>query len=221
MLTPDHPVRAVWEFVAKMDLTHWTSAITSKRGMAGAKTCSTHASSSLDHGRSTEFARRANCRDLPPLRTKHRWICGDGPMQYHSLSDFRNSDPAWLENLLARTVAAMHAGAADLKKVAQDGMQVRADAVVVVVSAKKTLQECLAEAEEQIAAQGRSGRNTGDAGESTAHRLGRSRTEENTRGGGVVEPEKGCETKNADRYAQPAERSRGDTGFVDGRMRPR
>ena len=131
MLTPDHPARAVWEFVANLDLTHWTSAIASKRGMAGAKALDPRVLVSLWIMATLDGIRSA--RELSRLTEHHmayRWICGDEPVNYHSLSDFRNSDPAWLENLLAQTIAAlMHAGAADLKKVAQDGMRVRASAV--------------------------------------------------------------------------------------------
>ena len=154
MLTPDHPVRAVWEFVAKMDLTHWTSAITSKRGMAGAKALDPRVLVSLWIMATLDGVRSA--RELSRLTEYHmayRWICGDEPVNYHSLSDFRNSDPAWLENLLTQTVAAlMHAGAADLNKVAQDGMRVRANAGASSFRREKTLRECLTQAEEQIAA---------------------------------------------------------------------
>jgi transposase len=154
MLTPDHPARAVWEFVAQLDLTQWTSAIASKRGMAGAKALDPRVLVSLWIMATLDGIRSA--RELSRLTEYHmayRWICGDEPVNYHSLSDFRNSDPAWLENLLAQTVAAlMHAGAADLKKVAQDGMRVRANASSSSFRREKTLRECLAESEEQVAA---------------------------------------------------------------------
>jgi transposase len=154
MLTPNHSARAVWEFVAKLDLTHWTSAIASKRGMAGAKALDPRVLVSLWIMATLDGVRSA--RELSRLTENHmayRWICGDEPVNYHSLSDFRNSDPAWLENLLTQTVAALiHAGAADLKKVAQDGMRVRANASSSSFRREKTLRECLAETEEQVAA---------------------------------------------------------------------
>jgi transposase len=154
MLTPDHSARAVWEFVVKLDLTHWTSAIASKRGMAGAKALDPRVLVSLWIMATLDGVRSA--RELSRLTEIHmayRWICGDEPVNYHSLSDFRNSDPTWLENLLKQTVAAlMHAGAADLKKVAQDGMRVRANASSSSFRREKTLRECLAETEEQVAA---------------------------------------------------------------------
>ena len=38
MLTPDHPARAVWQFVDNLDLTPWTSKIVSKRGFRDSRT---------------------------------------------------------------------------------------------------------------------------------------------------------------------------------------
>ena len=103
MLTPDHPARAVWEFVAKLDLNHWTSAIASKRGMAGAKVLDPRVLVSLWIMATLDGVRSA--RELSRLTEIHmayRWLCGNKPVNYHSLSGFRNSDPTWLENLLSR-----------------------------------------------------------------------------------------------------------------------
>jgi transposase len=154
MLTVDHPARAVWAFVEELDLTAWTSAIVSKRGMAGAKALNPRVLASLWIMATLDGVRSA--RELSRLTENHmayRWICGDEPVNYHSLSDFRTSDPALLEKLMAQSAAAlMHAGAADLKKVAQDGMRVRANASSSSFRREKTLRECLIEAEEQIVA---------------------------------------------------------------------
>ena len=35
-LPPEHPVRGLWEFVARLDLSPWTARIVSQRGAAGA-----------------------------------------------------------------------------------------------------------------------------------------------------------------------------------------
>jgi transposase len=154
MLTPDHPARAIWQFVCELDLTPWTSKIVSKRGLAGTKALDPRVLASLWILATLEGIRSA--RELSRLTRFHmayRWICGDEPVNYHSLSDFRNSEPALLEKLLAQSAASlMHAGVADLKKVAQDGMRVRANAGASSFRREKTLRECLTEAEEQIAA---------------------------------------------------------------------
>jgi hypothetical protein len=97
----------------------------------------------------------------------YRWICGDEPVNYHSLADFRTSKTEWLDGLLAQTVAAlMHAGVADLKRVAQDGVRVRANAGKSSFRRRETLQECLAEAEEEI----RKLKEAGDSGDEESPR---------------------------------------------------
>jgi transposase len=154
MLTPDHPARAVWQFVCELDLTPWTSKIVSKRGLAGTKALDPRVLASLWILATLDGIRSA--RELSRLTRFHmayRWICGDEPVNYHSLSDFRNSEPGLLEKLLAQSAASlMHSGVADLKEVAQDGMRVRANAGASSFRREKTLRECLTQAEEQIAA---------------------------------------------------------------------
>jgi transposase len=153
MLTPDHPARAVWQFVDNLDLTPWTSKIVSKRGLAGTKALDPRVLASLWILATLDGIRSAReVSRLTGVHMAYRWICGDEQVNYHSLSDFRNSEPALLEKLLAQSAASlMHAGVADLKEVAQDGMRVRANAGTSSFRREKTLRERLAEAEAQIA----------------------------------------------------------------------
>jgi transposase len=154
MLTPDHVARAVWEFVTQLDLTPWTSKIKSVHGGAGTKALDPRLLAALWIMATLDGI--CSARELSRLTETHmayRWLCGGEPVNYHSLSDFRNSEPALLEKLLAESAAAlMHADVADLKQVAQDGMRVRANAGASSFRREKTLRECLAEAEAQVAA---------------------------------------------------------------------
>jgi hypothetical protein len=97
----------------------------------------------------------ASAREISRLCSEHiayRWLCGDEPVNYHTLSDFRTSEPAWLEGLLVQSAAALlHAGLADLTRVAQDGVRVRASAGNGSFRREKTLREFLGEAEAQVA----------------------------------------------------------------------
>ena len=154
MLTPDHAARAVWEWVGTLDLSPWLSRIKSERGSAGAVALDPRVLAALwllAHLDGVGSAR--GLASLCEHHTAYRWICGDEPVNYHSLSDFRNSDPAWLERLLVESVASLVcAKVATLTRVAQDGVRVRASAGASSFRREKTLQECLAEAEEQVAA---------------------------------------------------------------------
>ena len=154
MLTPDHPARAIWEFTGQLDLSPWTSKIASKQGAAGAPALHPRVLVSLWMMATIDGVTSAReLSELTESHTAYRWLCGGEPINYHSLSDFRNSDPEQLEKLLVQSVAAlMHAGAATLQTVAQDGMRVRANAGTRSFRREATLKQCLAAAEAQVAA---------------------------------------------------------------------
>ena len=88
------------------------------------------------------------CRD----HAAYRWICGGVSMNYHTLSDFRTQHVELLDRLLTESVASLMAeGLVTLDRVAQDGMKVRASAGAASFRRQPTLEEALAEAEEQVA----------------------------------------------------------------------
>ena len=72
-------------------------------------------------------------------------------MNYHTLSDFRTQHVELLDRLLTESVASLMAeGLVTLDRVAQDGMKVRASAGAASFRRQPTLEEALAEAEEQL-----------------------------------------------------------------------
>ncbi len=82
----------------------------------------------------------------------YQWICGGVGVNYHTLSDFRVRKGEVLDELLTQSVTAlMKAGLVDLKRVAQDGMKVRASAGASSFRRRKTLRACGREAREQVA----------------------------------------------------------------------
>lgn len=97
-----------------------------------------------------------SARGLERLTQSHdayRWICGGVQVNYHTLSDFRVDHGAALDGLLTDGVASlMAAGAVKLKRVAQDGMRVRASAGARSFRRQGTLESCLEQAREQVAA---------------------------------------------------------------------
>jgi transposase len=177
MLTPDHEARAIWEFVCQLDLTPWTAKIKSAQGCAGTKALDPRVLLSLwilatldGIGSARELSR------LTAVHMAYRWLCGDEPVNYHSLADFRTSEPEALEALLVQSAAAlMYAGAADLKRVAQDGVRVRANAGASSYRREKTLRRCLEEAEAQLAALKDEGEADGDEAPSQRQQAARER----------------------------------------------
>ena len=72
-------------------------------------------------------------------------------MNYHTLSDFRTQHVELLDRLLSESVASLMAeGLVTLDRVAQDGMRVRASAGAASFRRQPTLEEALAQAEEQL-----------------------------------------------------------------------
>jgi hypothetical protein len=74
-------------------------------------------------------------------------------MNYHTLSDFRVACPEFLDDLLTQGVATLkHEGLVTVDRVAQEGIGVRASAGASSFRRRKALEECQAEAKEQVEA---------------------------------------------------------------------
>ena len=154
LLPPEHHARAVWRFACGLDLAPWTARIRSRQGFRGAPAVDPRLLVALWLLATLDGI--ASAREIAGLCAEplaYRWRCGDDPVNHHTLSDFRTSDPAWLEGLLRQSAAALlHAGLADFSRVAQDGVRVRASAGNASFRREKTLRQCLAQAEAQVAA---------------------------------------------------------------------
>ena len=153
MLPEDHQARLVWEYVERLDFTPLYGRIQAVEGRAGRSATDPRILMALWLYATLQSV--GSARELDRLCEYHlayQWICGDVPMNYHSLSDFRTDHAEFLDKLLADSVAVlMSEGLVELKRVAQDGMRVRASAGAASFRRGQTLQECLKEAEEHVA----------------------------------------------------------------------
>ena len=95
-----------------------------------------------------------SARRLARLTEEHdvyRWLRGGVPVNYHLLSDFRVAHQKELDELLTQTIALlMSEQLVTLKRVAQDGVRVRAAAGSGSFRRRATLERCLTEAREQV-----------------------------------------------------------------------
>ena len=152
LLPDDHPARLIWQYVDGLDFGPIHEQIRSVEGHAGRTPADPKILLSLWLFATLEGV--GSARQLDKLCTAHvayQWICGDVSMNYHSLADFRTDHSEFLDQLLTQSVATlMHEGLVTLKRVAQDGMRVRASAGAASFRREKTLEDCLAEAEEQV-----------------------------------------------------------------------
>jgi transposase len=152
LLPADHPVRDVWALVSGWDVSGFLAAVKSVPGKAGAPAFDPRVLIAL--WIQAILDGYSSARELADLCEKHlvyRWICGDEPVNYHTLADFRSSHEKAVDGLLTQVVAAAFAaGIASPVRVAQDGMKVRANAGKY--RRKPTLEEHLGDAQTQVEA---------------------------------------------------------------------
>jgi len=130
LVPDDHPVRGIWDLVERLDLAEYYDEIAARGSTAGRPATDPKVMLALwifansEGVGSARLLERLCARDAP-----YRWICGGVPVNYHTLSDFRVKHGKKLDRLLSQTLAAlMKQGLVKLKRVAQDGMKVRAHA---------------------------------------------------------------------------------------------
>lgn len=152
LVPEDHPVRGIWALVERLDLSTYYDEIESRGSNAGrpatdpAVLLALWLFANAEGVGSARLLERLCERDAP-----YRWICGGVPVNYHTLSDFRVSHGEKLDGLLTQVLAAlMNQGVVRLKRVAQDGMKVRASAGAASFRRKASLERCRGEAAEQV-----------------------------------------------------------------------
>ena len=152
LLPPDHQVRIVWQWVERLDLTPLLQSIRAVDGRPGRSANDPRLLLALWLYATIDGV--GSGRELERLCAEHlayRWLCGGVSMNQHTLTDFRNSNVAVLNDLLIKSVGTLrHQGLVELQRVAQDGMRVRASAGASSFHRIGTLQEHLEEARAQV-----------------------------------------------------------------------
>ncbi|HEY4153306.1 MAG TPA: IS1182 family transposase [Pseudolysinimonas sp.] len=153
LLDTDHQARIVWDFCRELDLSTLYNRIRSREGGPGRAALDPRLGVALWLYATLEGV--GSARALDTLCIHHnafRWLCGGVSVNYHTLADFRTDHPEFLDRLLTHSVAVLREqDLVDLNRVALDGVRVRANAGAASFHRKATLEECLAEAEGQVA----------------------------------------------------------------------
>jgi transposase len=153
LLDGDHQARLVWDFCQGLDLTALYDSIRSRVGGPGRAALDPRLGVALWLYATLEGI--GSARYLDYLCTHHnafRWLCGGVSVNYHTLADFRVEHVAFLDELLTHSIAVLRERElVDLNRVAQDGMRVRASAGAASFRRRVTLEECLQEAQDQVA----------------------------------------------------------------------
>jgi transposase len=154
LLPPDHDARSIWAYVEGMDLSGLYQQILAVEGHPGRPPIDPKILMALWLYATCEGV--GSARELDRLCRDHvayQWLCGDVSVNHHTLSDFHTDHGELLSQLLTESVATlMHQGLVNLKRVAQDGMRVRASAGTASFRRRRTLENCLEEAHAQVAA---------------------------------------------------------------------
>jgi transposase len=154
LLPAGHRARVVWAWVEQADLRRMYAGIRAVEGGSGRSAIAPEILyalwlyATLDGvGTARTLARLTQAHDA------YRWICGGVRVNYHTLSDFRGAHGEAFDALLSDSVAALMAvGAVTLKRVAQDGVRIRASAGAASFRRGETLEQCLEQARAQVAA---------------------------------------------------------------------
>lgn len=152
LLPGDHEVRVVWEAVCELDLSPWLREIRAVEGHVGRKATDPRILLALwiyatlqGEGSAREIDRL--CR----VHLAYQWLCGGVSVNYHLIANFRSQSGEKWDTLMTDLVAGlMHQNLVTLKRVAQDGMRVRANAGKSSFRRQTSLKRCQQEAREQI-----------------------------------------------------------------------
>ena len=130
LLEPDHPARMVWAAVCGLDLGRWLCEIRAVEGAVGRDATDPRLLVALWVYATLDAV--GSAREVARLSEKHlayQWLCGGVTVNYHLLSDFRSQGGDKWDDLLTQIVGSLLAeNLVTMKRVAQDGMRVRASA---------------------------------------------------------------------------------------------
>ncbi len=151
-LRPDHPARAIWDMLERLDLGRFYASIQSVQGGPGRPASDPAVLLGLWVYATVEGV--GSARKLARLCEEHdgvRGLRGGVPVDYHLLSDFRTEHQEALDELLTQIVGVLMAEElVELKEVAQDGVRVRASAGSGSFRRKERLEQHLEGAREQV-----------------------------------------------------------------------
>lgn len=148
----DHPVRAIWELVGRLNLEFFYAEIESVEGVAGRPVWDPRLLISLWIYAYKEGVNSA--REIARLCEYHpayQWLSGLEVVNYHTLADFRIRHKEALDRLFIEVLGVLsHEGLITLQRVMHDGTKVKACASDKSFHRKATLEDHLRLAREQV-----------------------------------------------------------------------
>lgn len=153
LLSEDHPARDVWDLVQGCDLSAWYDSIESREGKAGHPAIDPRVLLALWIWATLDGV--GSARGLARLCEQHavyQWLSGGLEPNHHTLADFRHRHPERLDALLSQIITnLLSQGHVTMKRVAQDGVRVRANASSSSFRRRPSLEGLKAEVDQQLA----------------------------------------------------------------------
>ena len=152
LIEEDHPARAIWELVGRLDLSRYYAAIAAVEGRAGRDHTDPQVLISLwlyAYSRGISSAREVarQCEYEPAFQ----WLCALEPVSHRTLSGFRSSQKAALDDLFVQVLGMLSAeGLITLERVTLDGTKIKANASGNTFRRQETLEAHLQLAREQV-----------------------------------------------------------------------
>src|SRR5215472_14473272 len=156
LISEDHPARAIWALVGRLDLNPFYQAIESSVEEGGRPAFDPQLLISLwvyaysqGIGSAREVARR--CEYDPAFQ----WLTGLTEVNYHTLADFRVEKQQELDELFTQVLAVLSKeGLITLEQVTQDGTKIKALASSRSYRPEETIRKHLEAARQRVAAMG-------------------------------------------------------------------
>jgi|SRR5579875_922418 len=152
LIPEDHPARAIWIFLGRLDLRRFSEDQRAVEGDVGRSAISPQLLLSIwiySYARGVSSARQIS-REMeyePGLQ----WLAGMEVVNHHTLSDFRVAHGGALQNLMEQVLGVLFSeGLVGLERVTQDGTKIRAQASKRSFLDRTRLQQCLDVAREHI-----------------------------------------------------------------------
>jgi len=181
LIARDHVARAIWDLTGTLERSKFNKSVESRAGadridprlLISVWVCM---GLTLGIGTARELERRL-AQD-PGLR----WLCGDEPVNHHTLSDFRVEHGAALDDLFSQVLAALsQAGMVKLEQLTVDGTKIQAQASSASFRREATLRERLEQAQQvvqQLSREGQAERSQREAAQQRAARERHTRLEQ-------------------------------------------
>jgi len=153
LIAEEHPARAIWDFVGKLDLSGYAEHVRAVEGFAGRPMLNPQLLISLwiyaySQGVGSARAIERLCEHDPA----YQWLTGMEPINAHSLSDFRVKHEQALKDLFVQILGLLTAeGLITLERVTQDGTKIRALAASDSFKGKDRIEQALEAARQQMA----------------------------------------------------------------------